>query len=66
MSWQPLPGLGRDSVWTCSCGQSYRRATIAAGVRFWPSSGAAGYSRHGLSAGSSCIRCDRPIPGQAS
>jgi hypothetical protein len=53
-----------DRLWVCSCGQPYRMADTRAGTRFWPSTGAAAYSRHGLAARSPCIRCGDRIRGK--
>jgi hypothetical protein len=51
-------------VWVCACGQDYRMADTRDGVRFWPSTGAAAYSRGGLTAEAPCIRCGDRIRGK--
>jgi hypothetical protein len=56
--------IASATVWTCRCGQAYRMADTGSGHRFWPASGAAAYSRHGLSAETPCIRCGERIRGK--
>jgi hypothetical protein len=41
----------------CPCGQRYLVTGSGAALRLWPRAGNAGYNRHGLRAGCSCIRC---------
>jgi hypothetical protein len=43
--------------WACGCGQRYLVTDTASTLRLWPRAGNAGYNRHGLRLGCSCIRC---------
>ena len=61
MSSAPARPAAAVSDWTCACGQAYRIGETATGLRLWPRSGVAAYSRHGLTPGACCIRCGAPL-----
>ena len=60
------PASAPALVWVCACGQAYRMAATGDGVRFWPSTDAAAYSRGGLTAEAPCVSCGDRIRGGTS